>query len=142
MPSSQTFTITNGGGGTLNWSVSEKNNSTWLDETPKGPTNSNSQTITVSITSTNLTPGTYRDTVLVSSTNADNSPQKVAITYTVAPVDEHIVLNPTSLSFSAVQNGSLPSSQTFTITNGGGGTLNWSVSEKNNSTWLDETPKG
>jgi len=55
------------------------------------------------------------------------------------PPSPHIALNPTSLSFSAVQDGTLPSPKSFTITNTGAGTLNWSVAD--NVSWLDESPK-
>jgi hypothetical protein len=82
-PSSQTFSITNTGGGVLNWSVSD--NAAWLDESPTSG-NSNYEVITVSINTTNLAPGTYNATITVSSTNADNSPQTVAVTYQIVPL--------------------------------------------------------
>ena len=45
---------------------------------------------------------------------------------------------PTSLSFSAPQNGQLPNTRNITITNGGQGTLSWSIS--NIASWLSVTP--
>jgi hypothetical protein len=86
LPSSKTFTITNTGGGTLNWSVSD--NATWLDESPTSG-NSNSATITVSVNTTNLSPGTYNTTVTVSSSNANNSPQTVGVSYVVSATGNH-----------------------------------------------------
>ncbi|MGB5107668.1 MAG: choice-of-anchor H family protein, partial [Candidatus Zixiibacteriota bacterium] len=83
LPSSQTFTITNGGTGTLNWSVSD--NAGWLDVSPTSG-NNNSQTITVSVSSTNLSPTTYNATITVSSNNADNSPQTISVTFAVTQV--------------------------------------------------------
>jgi len=139
LPSSKTFVITNSGGGTLNWSVSE--NIDWLSVESPLTGNSNSATRTVNITTTGLDPDTYIGTVTVSSTNADNSPRTLSVSYTVTEtaVSPHIVLNPTTLSFNTIQNGSLPSNETFTITNNGGGTLNWSISE--NMDWLSiESP--
>jgi hypothetical protein len=135
LPSSQTFTIMNTGGGTLNWSVSGK--ASWLDVSPTGPSNSDSATITVSVNTTDLSLGTYHDTITVSSFNADNSPQRVGVIYTVS-AEPYMSLNPTSLAFEAVQNDTVPSSQTFSITNTGGGTLNWGVSD--DATWLDISP--
>jgi len=139
LPSDKTFSITNSGGGTLNWSVSE--NIDWLSVESPLTGNSNSATRTVNITTTGLDPDTYIGTVTVSSTNADNSPRTLSVSYTVTEtaVSPHIVLNPTTLSFNTIQNGSLPSNETFTITNNGGGTLNWSISE--NMDWLSiESP--
>jgi hypothetical protein len=94
-------------------------------------------TVTVSINTTNLSPGTYTDTITVSDVNASNTPQKVIVTYNVAQ-QPSISLSKSTLSFSATQNGSTPSSQTFNISNGGGGTLSWSISD--NATWLDVSP--
>jgi len=51
-----------------------------------------------------------------------------------------IAYSPSSLSFTATQGGSNPSSQTLGIRNSGSGTLNWSLSD--NGTWLTLTPIG
>lgn len=45
-----------------------------------------------------------------------------------------ILRNPTAMSFSAIQNGTTPATQTLSISNGGTGTLVWTASS--NSTWL------
>jgi len=137
IPGNQTFTITNSGGGTLNWNVSD--NASWLSLSPTSG-NNNSQTITVWVNTTNLDPDTYNGTITVASSNADNSPQTIAVSYTVTTQPPHIVLSRTTMSFSAVQNGSEPGNQTFTITNSGGGTLNWRVSD--NAIWLTVEPPG
>ena len=44
-----------------------------------------------------------------------------------APVTPVIARNPASISFSAIQNGANPSSQTVTVTNSGSGTMNWTA---------------
>ena len=80
LPNSQTFALSNTGGGTLNWAVSD--NASWLDVTPVAG-NSNSQTVTVSVNTTNLTNATYNATITVSSSNADNSSQTVSVQYEV-----------------------------------------------------------
>ena len=93
--------------------------------------------MTVSINANTLAPGVYCDTIVVSSTNADNSPQKVVVCYTVTP-GPHINLSPTTLNFTATQNGALPPSQTFTISNTTGCTLNWKVLK--DVSWLSILP--
>ena len=55
------------------------------------------------------------------------------------PPDPVISVTPGSLSFSAVEGGSNPSSQSITVTNSGGGTLSWSASEQPNETWMSLT---
>jgi len=137
LPTSQSFTISNTGGGTLDWSISD-GDIDWLDESPLVGS-SNSETITVSVNATDLSPGQHDATITVSSDNADNSPQTIAVTYIVAPHIPHIVLSETAIEFSALQDAPLPASKTFTITNGGGGTLDWSVSDGGIS-WLNQSP--
>src|SRR6185436_2875050 len=44
-----------------------------------------------------------------------------------APLTPVIARNPASISFSAIQNGANPSSQTVTVTNSGSGTLSWTA---------------
>ncbi|MBI5267695.1 MAG: hypothetical protein HY851_10730 [candidate division Zixibacteria bacterium] len=81
-PASKTFTITNGKmlSQTLKWYATD--NQPWIILShDSGQTNS--RTITVSITTTNLPPGTYTGTITISSPNAENSPQTVAVTYEV-----------------------------------------------------------
>lgn len=133
LPASQTFTISNSGGGTMNWSISD--NASWLDETPTSG-NNNSQTITVSANTTNLAPACYNATITLSSSNADNSPQTVSVYYTVN--GPHISLDKSSLNFLAYKSGSSPADQSFNISNTGSGTMNWSVSS--NQTWLTVSP--
>jgi hypothetical protein len=137
IPTSQSFSIANpiANSGTLNWSLTHAKN--WLSLTPTSG-NTNSQVITVSITATDSAIGIHYDTISVIGSNADNSPQLVYVTYTITSSTPSINLNVTNLAFIATQNGSTPSPQTFQITNGAGGTLNWSVSDT--KTWLSESP--
>jgi hypothetical protein len=132
----RSFTISNTGDGTLDWSIVD--DADWLDETPSSGSG-NSQTITVSINNTGQTYGIYYGHIAVVSGNADNSPQFVNVTLTVTPWP-NLVVNPNSLSLEAVQNGSLPPSRTFNISNSGGGTLAWSVSTHGAATWIETKP--
>jgi len=84
-PASQTFTISNAGSGTLNWTVSD--NMGWLYFTPTSGTGSG--TITVSIDNTGLASGPYATTITVSSSNASNSPQYITVYLNISDcVDE------------------------------------------------------
>jgi hypothetical protein len=49
-----------------------------------------------------------------------------------------IVINPTLLSFSSIENDTLPDEKTFNISNGGVGTLEWLIIDT--TSWLDATP--
>jgi subtilisin-like proprotein convertase family protein len=76
--SDDTFTIYNDGGGTLNVTdITKQNSSVWLSFSPVPPFNidgGNSQTVTVSVNATGLSPSTYSDKLLVYSNDSDESP--------------------------------------------------------------------
>jgi hypothetical protein len=83
LPTSQIFTISNIGSGTLNWNISD--DADWLDENPTAGTTEfySSDNITVSINATDLAVGTYYATITVGSDNAINGPQDLDVTYQV-----------------------------------------------------------
>jgi hypothetical protein len=78
-PGSQTFSIDNSGTGTMNWTVSD--NASWLSCSPLSGTNAG--IVTVSVNASGLAAGEYNGTITVSSANASNSPQTVAVTLDV-----------------------------------------------------------
>jgi hypothetical protein len=75
-PGSQSFSITNSGGGVLNWAISD--DAEWL--ACSLPTGQGNATIGVSINHSDLSVGTYNATISISSSNAKNSPQKIRVT--------------------------------------------------------------
>ena len=81
-PEPQTISITNTGGGILDWYVDEQID--WLDLDVWQGT-SNEARITVSINSIDMEPESYNGTMTVASTNADNSPQTIDVTYNITP---------------------------------------------------------
>src|SRR5207249_3151739 len=97
-------------------------------------------TVTMSVSTTGLTAGTYNATITATASGATNTPQTVPVTLTVtaAPVPPTIGLNPVSFTFTGVQGALNPASQTLSLTNTGGSTLSWSVSD--NATWLTLSP--
>ena len=76
---SQTFLISNSGGGILNWTISD--NTSWLNCSPTSGTNSGE--VTVSVEASGLAAGTYYGTITVSAPHASNSPQYVNVTLLV-----------------------------------------------------------
>jgi hypothetical protein len=78
-PANQSLSITNTGGGTLNWTASD--DATWLTVSPTSGTAPSTATLSVSIAG--LTPGTYNGTITVSATGATNTPVSVPVTLTV-----------------------------------------------------------
>ncbi|HKQ78996.1 MAG TPA: S8 family serine peptidase [Blastocatellia bacterium] len=74
--------------------------------------------------------------------NADTTDQDFALVIyngtSAPPPQPTIGVNPASLSFTATAGGSNPANQTISITNTGGGTLNWTASD--NAPWLTVSP--
>ena len=133
-PAAQTLTISNTGGGTLSWSASD--NTAWLALSPASGTGNASVTLTVS-TGT-LAAGSYSGQITVTATGATTVTIPVTFTVTAAPVPPAIGASPTSLTFTAQQGSSSPTTQTLNVSNTGGGTLSWSASP--NNTWLTVSP--
>ena len=128
LPSPQTITINNSGGGTLDGpetsiSYTAGQAAGWLaavlsaTETPS--------TLILTATPAGLAPATYTANVAITSDAASNSPQTLAVTLTVGsgsggPI---IALSSASQTFSAPAGGANPAAQTVEVTNGGSGTL-------------------
>ncbi len=133
-PAGQTLSISNTGGGTLTWSAGDS--ATWLSLSPASGTGAG--VVTVNVATGTLTAGSHSGTITLSATGAPSVTVSVTLTIIAAPVPPAIGVSPTSLSFTAQQGGSNPAPKSLTISNTGGGTLSWSVS--NNATWVSHSP--
>lgn len=80
-PANQSVSITNTGGGTLNWSASS--NASWLSVSPASGTAPSTSTASVNISG--LAAGTYNGAITITATGATNSPISVPVTLTVNP---------------------------------------------------------
>jgi uncharacterized protein (TIGR03437 family) len=137
-PSTQTVTISNSGAGTLNWTAAVASG-TWLSVSPAS--GAGQGTLTVSANVGGLAVNTYTGAIQVSASGSSNSPQTINVTLviTAAPPAPAIALNPSALTFAAQQGGSNPTSQTVSLANSGGGTLNWTAAAATGA-WLSVSP--
>ena len=133
-PTAQTIGISNAGGGTLAWTAGD--NVTWLTLSPSSGTNAGTVTATVNLAG--LLAGSYTATVTVTATGATPKTVPVTLTVTGSTSGGTIGFSPANLAFSGTIGGTNPAAKTFNITNTGGGTLSWTVSD--NATWLQLTP--
>ncbi|MEW6419257.1 MAG: LamG-like jellyroll fold domain-containing protein [Nitrospirota bacterium] len=78
-PPNQDLSISNTGGGTLGWSVSD--DAAWLSLSPTSGTDSG--TVMVSVDITGLISGTYNATITITATGATNSPVNIPVTLTI-----------------------------------------------------------
>jgi Viral BACON domain len=129
-PATQTVNISNTGDGTLSWTAND--NAPWLTLSPASGTGNGAVTLTV--TTGTLIAGSYSTTVTLNATGAASVTVPVTFTVATAPVPPAIGVSPTSLSFTAIKGGADPATQTLSISNTGGGTLNWTAVD--NASWL------
>jgi len=104
-PSNQTLSISNTGGGTLSWSVSD--DASWLSLNPTSGTNSGNVSVSVNIAG--LTAGTYNALIIITATGATNTPVNIPVTLTInLPPPTVTLLSP---------NGSevIPSGSTYAV---------------------------
>ena len=138
-PSAQSISIGNTGGQTLNWTGTDDQSWLALGQGSGSVAPGSSQTVQVNVTSDALNPGTYDATITIRDGAATNSPQTkpVRLTVTQAP---SISISRSSLFFTAPEGvAPFEPTDTFSVTNTGGGDLVFSASSKN-GVWADVSP--
>jgi len=146
-PPSQILGISNDGGDTLNWTVSDDadGGKDWLSlAPPSGTSTGETDDVTLSVDIGGMVAGSYSCTITIEDPGATNSPQTASVSLTINPagVDPHIWYDPTSFTFTATEGGPNPANQSLGISNDGGDTLNWSVSDDadGGKDWLSLAP--
>jgi uncharacterized protein (TIGR03437 family) len=133
-PPSQSFQITNGGGGTLTWAGSA--NVSWLSVSPTSGTAPS--TVLVSVSPAGLGAGTYTGIVQITASGASDSPVSITVTLSVAAGAASLAIAPRALTFNYTIGGAAPTAQGVSITNAGGGTLSWAASA--GPSWVGLSP--
>lgn len=124
---SKPINISNSGQSTLEWTASE--NSDWIEVSPNsGSITSDQSSILVSIDRSNVDPGEYEDSIVISS-NGGSATINVCMTVE-GPV---LVTSNKSLNF-----GTASDNLTFNLTNGGVGTVNYNATFS--AEWLSVNP--
>lgn len=125
--SNQTLCL-QGNYGQVNWhgAITYNSGSGWLAIAPtdSAVAGGSTQSVTVSIVTTNLAVGTYTASITFSDYNDGNDKISATITYTVST--PHFLTSPSSLSFSANVGWNDPSSQSVTLLSSG--TIGWNAS--------------
>jgi hypothetical protein len=138
--STQILTLTNIGGGQITWDGSA--GQPWLQLSPGNGTFASGQhaQITVAIDRSNLATGNYKTSITITS-NAGNSTVPVqAQVIPLQPAHEATLqLNTAVLSFTGVDGGHAPATQSVAINNPGVLPLQWQATTS--STWLSFAPQ-
>lgn len=128
---SAVFNVYNAGGGTLNYSISD--NAAWLSCLPtSGSVTTGWAAITVTYATAALAPGQHTATITVTAPGASNTPQTIPVTLTVAPAPV-LSVAPATISYE-LWPGDTDGSQYFSISNAGGGTMQYTVTDS--AAWL------
>jgi hypothetical protein len=123
-----TFTITNAGVDTLEWSLSEDDEWIAVDVTSGSLEAALSETVTVSVDRTKvLTGGEITGTIAIASNDVN---AEIAVSMILPPL---LAVDVTELNF-----GETETTMALIITNEGGGTLEWSLSEDDE--WISVVP--
>lgn len=135
-PPSQQLQISNSGDNTFDWTASSS--SSWLSAIPDFGT-AGLSFVGINVNTAGLTEGTYYDTLVITSAEADNSPQMLAVTLNMIKLPPRIVVDPEEFSVSGVQDGVNPADRILHIaTDVLGSDLNWTVT--NSESWLTLSP--
>jgi hypothetical protein len=84
-------------------------------------------TLDVQANPADLQTGTHNGTITVIAPQAKNSPLQIPVTFEVAEPAPVIGIDPVALSFEVTAGDPLPRGENLTITNHGGGTLEWTA---------------
>jgi uncharacterized protein (TIGR03437 family) len=134
VPAAQNLSVTNGGSGTLTWTVTS--NQTWLSASPASGTAPS--TIAVSVAPASLAAGSYSGIVTITSSGASNSPLTVAVALTVTAGAASLTAAPQSMTFAYTAGGAIPAPQSVSIGSVGSGTLTWTATSS--QSWLSASP--
>ena len=148
-PTSLTFTARAGGSAPPAQSVSVRSSSgrqrnftvttsqPWLTVRPTSGTTP--ATLSVSVSPTGLTAGTYTGTVRIAVPNTEIV-RTVSVTFNVTAATATLTVSPTTLSFSRQQGSTTSSSQTLSVRTSTGSAVGFTVSKSSGGAWLTASP--
>jgi uncharacterized protein (TIGR03437 family) len=147
-PAAQTFQVLNPGSGTLQWTASTTvlSGNNWLSVTPNaGTAQSLAQPggpVSVAVNPQGLAAGTYYGTVQVNATGANNGPQYISVTFTVAASGTNPPAQVVPGGVILTGTGGSSDTQTVQITNLGSSSLSYSsvAITDDGQAWLNATP--
>jgi hypothetical protein len=126
--------IQNIGIGTLNWTIAA--DATWVTVNPDAGVGD--AVVAVSAKPGLLPTGDHYSQLTITDPAAYNSPHYAVVHAHVTDVPPIIRVSPDTLNFICYSGGPQDSARTVTITNGGGGSMPWTVVK--NAVWLSFTP--
>ena len=136
----QTVTVSSNVAALSYTAVANSNNAvTWLSALPASGNTGSSGVLTISVDGSQLTPGTYKGTVTVTSPGAANSPAVINVNFTISAAT--LTVSSTALTFQQISGATVAASQTVTLSSIGQA-LNYTAEANSNNTvaWLSVSP--
>ena len=94
-------------------------------------------TVTLSVTTTAMPPGSYPATVTVTATGAQGSPKTIGVTLELSSTV--LAVSPPNLSFSGPVGGAAPPAQSLSVTNSASSSV-LAFTATSNKSWLSVAP--
>jgi uncharacterized protein (TIGR03437 family) len=135
------LTVSNAGGGTLQFTASSSPAGSWLTVSGSGgtATSSTPAALGFSVNPAGLAPGQYTGQITVTD-SASKTQATATVILTVSPAAPSISLSQTGLTFSAIAGAQKLPAQSVTVTNAGTGALNWTA--QSTAPWLSVSQAG
>ncbi len=134
-------TVSNTGGGTLQFTAASDQGWLSLVTTSGSATPSNPASLAFTANPAGLNPGLYTGHIAV-SVSSPASQSVVTVLLTVTKAAQYIQLSQTGVAITAVSGGAAPKAQALTVANSGAGSLSWTAQAATLSggSWLQVTP--
>jgi uncharacterized protein (TIGR03437 family) len=148
-PQAQTFTITNAGGGSLNWSAQTSTTAggNWLNVTPASGALASGQArtpVSVSANIAGLAAGRYYGTVNITAANTVNSPQTVSVVLNVLPAlpSASVSVSTGGVMLTGAAGSSTGAQQSVSLFNLSSSAITYSATAytENGTNWLSANP--
>jgi Viral BACON domain len=123
--SHKSITLTNAGGGEVNWQGSSDQPS-WLALTPNNGSFSGSAEVVITVDRSNLAPKSYTGHISFTQQGSANQDTTLTVTMGVNPASANLVLSNAAFTFNG-NTTTNPAAQPITIQNTGGQGLNWTA---------------
>ncbi|MFH1375040.1 MAG: hypothetical protein ABII79_14750, partial [bacterium] len=124
-PAADSFEVSETGGFAIDFAVAETVG--WFDLNKTSGITPEYVGVTVNISG--LTAANYFDSVLVTSADAENSPEYVFVALEVTPAPKYLTVNPDTLYFTATEGDANPAADSFEVSETGGGVIGFDAVE-------------
>jgi hypothetical protein len=139
-PFPHTLLIQNNGGGVMNWQVSKKKSWLTFDHSSGTATQAEPGVVIVNFNGASLDFGPAYDTIVITSSNAINSPKRVPVVFWKQEAPTTLRVSENNIEFTEYECGSLAGvgADSFVVNEGAGQAMTWTLTH--NESWLTVSP--